>query len=427
MYTNSNNDHASRIELTTLEEYIMSLSNYFTTKIFCVLLTFAFSTSTLTAKQQEESIEATLMKEKIGQMLILGFDGFELEPNSPIGLAIQNRQIGGVILFDYDFKKKSYQRNIKNPTQLKRLTTALQNMAKKADQYRANSAESSYPLIIAVDYEGGAVDRLNSRYGFPKTYSAQQFSKLPAEQAEQQAKNMAKTLVSSGINVNFAPVIDLLYGPETFIAQKERSFSSNPEKVEKIAQLFSCNYRKAGIACAYKHFPGHGSAVGDTHLGFVDVTDTWQKKELEPYQYLLAEQDACPIVMTAHVVNRNLDPSGKPATLSKAIIQGKLRNEIGFQGIVCTDCMQMKAIADNYSLSEALKLSINAGADMLIFSNQQSPIWQNPAAVIELIYAHVKSGEIKPSRIESAYQRIIHLKNKLLHTNPDTANITHTK
>ncbi|HGJ5881893.1 glycoside hydrolase family 3 N-terminal domain-containing protein [Arsenophonus sp.] len=405
----------------------MALSKYCTIKIFCVLLAFALSACTLPSKRQEESIEAISMKEKIGQMLIVGFDGFELEPNSPIALAIQNRQIGGVILFDYDFKKKSYQRNIKDPTQLKRLTAALQNMAKEADQYRSNSVESLYPLIIAVDYEGGAVDRLKSRYGFPKTYSAQQFSKLPAKQAEQQAENMAKTLVTSGINVNFSPVIDLLYGPETFIARKERSFSSIPEEVEENAQLLSRAYRKYGIACAYKHFPGHGSAVGDTHLGFVDVTDTWQKKELKPYQYLLAQKDACPIVMTAHVVNRNLDPSGKPATLSKTIIQGKLRDEMGFQGIVSTDCMQMGAIADNYRLGEALKLSINAGADMLIFSNQQFPVWQNPAAVIDLIYAHVKSGEIKPSRIESAYQRIIHLKNKLLHARPNITNITHTK
>nr|WP_217450888.1 glycoside hydrolase family 3 N-terminal domain-containing protein [Candidatus Hamiltonella defensa] len=204
-------------------------------------------------------------------------------------------------------------------------------------------------------------------------------------------------------------------------------FSSIPEKVEESAEFFSRAYGKAGIACAYKHFPGHGSALGDTHLGFVDVTDTWKKKELKPYQYLLAQKDACPIVMTAHVVNRHLDPSGKPATLSKAIIQGKLRDEMGFQGIVSTDCMQMSAIADNYSLSEALKLSINAGADMLIFSNQQSPVWQNPADVIDLIYAHVKSGEIKSSRIESAYQRIIHLKKKLSDVDKNIANIIDTQ
>lgn len=405
----------------------MSLFNHLTIKLFCVLLVFVLSACSFPSKRQEEAIAETSMKEKIGQMLTVGFDGFVLKPNSPIALAIHHRQIGGVILFDYDLKHQAYRRNIRNPAQLKKLTTALQNMAKKADQYRVNSAESSYPLIIAVDYEGGAVDRLNSRYGFPKTYSAQQFSKLPAKQAKQQAKNMAETLVTSGINVNFAPVVDLLYGPETFIARKKRSFSSIPEKVEESAELFSRAYGKAGIACAYKHFPGHGSALGDTHLGFVDVTDTWKKKELKPYQYLLAQKDACPIVMTAHVVNRHLDPSGKPATLSKAIIQGKLRDEMGFQGIVSTDCMQMSAISDNYSLSEALKLSINAGADMLIFSNQHSPVWQNPADIIDLIYAHVKSGEIKSSRIESAYQRIIHLKKKLSDVDKNIANIIDTQ
>ncbi|AKK19690.1 glycoside hydrolase family 3 protein [Candidatus Liberibacter africanus] len=327
----------------------MSFSNFYDIKPFFLLLVFLSFSCRLPSRRQESSIDEISMKEKIGQMLIVGFDGFELEPNSPIGLAIQNRQVGGVILFDHDFKKNSYQRNIKDPNQLHKLTTALQNMAKEADQHRANLKESSFPLIVAIDYEGGSVERLSSRYGFPKTYSAQQFAKLPLKQRKQQAESMAKTLLNSGINTNFAPVVDLLYGPKTFIALNERSFSSNPEEVEKNAKLLSRTYKKYGIACAYKHFPGHGSAVGDTHLGFVDVTDTWNKKELKPYQSGISHNNACPIVMSAHVVNRNLDPSGKPATLSKVIIQDKLRDEMGFQGVVSTDCMQMGAISANYS------------------------------------------------------------------------------
>jgi len=159
---------------------------------------------------------------------------------------------------------------------------------------------------------------------------------------------MTETLVDAGFNTNFGPVADL-FRPKTFIANAERSFSDSPEEVTANAQLFSQSYKNASIACAYKHFPGHGSAAGDSHKGFVDVTKTWQPEELEPYKFLLAQEEACPIVMIAHVINHNLNPSGKPATLSQATIEGKLRKEMRFQGVVISDCMQMKAIKDNYT------------------------------------------------------------------------------
>ncbi|WP_342221841.1 glycoside hydrolase family 3 N-terminal domain-containing protein [Candidatus Fukatsuia endosymbiont of Tuberolachnus salignus] len=163
--------------------------------VFWTFLLFALSGCSSPSKQQGELLDETLLKEKIGQMLIVGFDGFKVETNSPIARAIQHRQLGGVILFDYDLKKKTYRRNIESPAQLKKLTAELQNLAAEADRYRANTAVSSYPLIIEVDYEGGEVNRLNSRYGFPETYSAQQFAKLPIQQKQQQTQSMAKTLV----------------------------------------------------------------------------------------------------------------------------------------------------------------------------------------------------------------------------------------
>ncbi|EFL92554.1 glycosyl hydrolase domain-containing hypothetical protein [Candidatus Regiella insecticola LSR1] len=343
------------------------------------------------------------LKEKIGQMLIVGFHGTTVEENSPIAHLIKNGEIGGVVL---------YLRNIENPAQVKQLTTDLQRLAAKSGQH----------LIIAVDHEGGKVNRFKHHY-FPTTYSAQQFAQLPIKQKQQLVQSMTETLVDAGVNTNFAPVVDL-HRPETFIAGAERSFSALPKEVAENAQLISQAHKNATIDCTYKHFPGHGSAAGDSHKGFVDVTKTWQSEELGPYKSLLNQEDACSMVMTAHVTHLTFDPSGKPATLSRAIIEGILRQKIRFQGIVVSDCMQMKAIQDNYTLEEALELSINAGVNMLIFghpsvSNQPAEDWQNPEAIIDLIYrAVVISGKIHPDIIEDNYQRILQLKKKMTSSSP---------
>lgn len=350
------------------------------------------------------------MKEKIAQMIIIGFDGFSLVPGSPIATAIQHRRIGGVVLFDYDQRRQAYARNIKNPQQVKKLIQDLQASARAADGERADSLHSALPLVVAVDYEGGKVNRINENYGYPKTVSAQQFAQLPLNEQTAMATTMAETLLDAGFNLNFAPVVDLDYGSDAFIARKERCFSADPAKVIQDAGLMARTYTNAGIANSLKHFPGHGSASGDTHLGFVDVTETWQAKELQPYQALLNDPSIYPLIMTAHVVNRQLDDSGLPATLSKTILQGLLREKMGYEGVIITDDMQMGAIAKSYSQRDALTLAINAGADMFIIANQQPDEWESPQTVIDLIADQVQSGAIAAERIQQSYERIIKLK-----------------
>ncbi len=166
----------------------------------------------------------------------------------------------------------------------------------------------------------------------------------------------------------------------------------------------------------YKHFPGHGSSTKDSHLGFVDVTDTWQSYELDPYQQLLNSNESCGVVMTAHIVNRQLDESGLPATLSHTILTHLLRNQLNFKGVIITDDMQMKAISDNYGLEQALVLAINAGADMLIFGNNLSVEPQDPEQLINIIEAKVLSGDISTERINDAYQHIRALKKSINHS-----------
>lgn len=351
------------------------------------------------------------LKQKIGQMIIVGFKEAELTPESPVVKAIQNQQIGGVILFDYDFQTKKFDHNIKNPEQLSSLTQQLQQYAKDAAKQNQNDL---IPLIISVDYEGGKVDRLKERYGFPKTLSAVEVSKLSDQDAQAAADKMAKLLRKEGINMNFAPVLDVNVNPENpVIAKLNRSFSSDPNTVAKYGAIFSKAYHDNNIMCAYKHFPGHGSSLGDSHAGFVDVTKTWKSYELDPYKKLLNQPNSCEMVMMAHIVNSQLDTKGYPASLSHAITTDLLRKKMKFQGVVVSDDMQMKAITDNYGLADAIRLSINAGTDILVFGNQLVPTPQDPSEIIDIIYSDVMTGKIPKSRIDESFNRIMKLKSKL--------------
>ena len=264
------------------------------------------------------------LKDKIGQLLIVGFKGTELNPKNLIIQAILEKQIGGVILFDYNFETKTYQHNIKNPQQLQNLTQELQHYARQA--------KMRLPLLISIDYEGGKVNRLKENYGFPKTLSAAEIGQGSDEQAIHCAQQMAKTLKESGINLNFAPVLDINNNPTNpIIGQLGRSFSEDPKKVSHFARIVSSVYQENKIISTYKHFPGHGSSTEDTHKGFVDITNTWKECELEPYIALIQNQtnykNNCFMIMTSHVVHRGLDSQGYPASLSAAITTGLLRKK----------------------------------------------------------------------------------------------------
>jgi beta-N-acetylhexosaminidase len=349
------------------------------------------------------------LRRKIGQMLIMGFSGCELDETSPVVSWLQGDGLGGVLLFDFDFTKKSYGKNLKTQDQIKHLTQQL-------NRYAATSnSEGTQPLFIAIDYEGGAVDRLSKIAGCMTTMKPCEQALLSENSLQQEAKRMAETLHSLGFNLNFSPVVDLnLNQQQGIIGRLGRSFSADPKEVIRVSKQIVSVFHQYGITCAYKHFPGHGSAKGDTHEGFVDVTDHYQPIELVPYTGLLNDETLPPaMVMTAHVINRQLDASGLPATLSYLIITQLLRREMGFDGLVISDDLQMQAISDHYSLEDALQLTINAGADMVIFGNQLGH--HTAPELIDCIEQLVKSGKIPMARIEEAYQRIVKLKQASLH------------
>ncbi len=351
------------------------------------------------------------LHDKIGQMLIVGFEGKHINEQSTIVRFMAKSNIGGVILFDFDYQKKKFDKNIESPEQVTQLNQSLKDYHQKIN---IQHGRPDLPLIISVDYEGGEVNRLKETYGFPATYAAAELKRMGFAVANQIAFEMSQTLKGCGFNLDFAPVLDVNINPENpIIGKLDRSFSEDPEEVTAYGEIFSQNFLKAGIQCAYKHFPGHGSSDADSHLGFVDVTETWHPSELEPYRHLFSRSTACGMVMTAHIINRRLDESGVPATLSYQILTNILRHELKFDGIIITDDMQMKAITDHYGLEQSITMAINAGADMLIFGNQLSDKFQDPEEIIDIIEYQVQTGKIKRDRIEESYGRIVSFKERI--------------
>lgn len=334
-------------------------------------------------------------------MLMVGFRGLEVGKGDPILDEIRTRGLGGVVLFDYDVPTGQAVRNIASPEQVQALTAALQ-------------AAAATPLWIAVDHEGGLVTRLKEEYGFPATRSHSALGAAgDVEATYTQAVQMGETLASCGINLNLAPVVDLCANLDNpIIARYERCFAAAAAAVAEHASAFVRGHHTHGIRCTLKHFPGHGSSTADSHLGLVDVSETWAETELEPYTALI-QAGLADAIMTAHVFNTRLDPD-YPATLSAAVIDGLLRGRLGYEGVVISDDMQMGAITRHYGFNAAIRRALEAGVDILAFANQmvyQPDVTTRAAAEITRL---VKEGTVPAARIEASYRRIMALKEKNL-------------
>jgi len=344
-------------------------------------------------------IAAPTLREKIGQMLLVGFRGCEISDGDPIARELESARVGATILFDQEMADPSRPlRNIHSPEQVRALTQSLQS-------------RSGTPLLIAIDQEGGRVNRLKPEYGFPATFSHAELgtSNDPARTFAE-AEKIAKTLADVGITMNLAPVVDLDAVPDNpIIKGKKRSFGPDAEAVSLHAMEFVRAHRRHGILTCAKHFPGHGSARGDTHLGLVDVTPSWTANELTPFRRLV-EANLCDTVMTAHVFNARLD-ADRPATLSAGVVNGLLRRQIGFAGVVLSDDMEMKAITSHYGLEQAVRYGIEAGLDLFCFGNNMNFDAHIGEKVAGIIYHLVDSGQISEARIDESFQRIQKLKN----------------
>ena len=341
----------------------------------------------------------TSIEEAVGQMLMIGFRGDVLYGD--IVALLRDIQPGGVVLFDYDLPSKGeVVRNITSPQQLRALTSVLQDIA---------------PFFIAVDAEGGYVNRLKKEYGFAVSVpSAQELGKKSSGNTEKVAGALARELKDMGINWNFAPVVDVNIDPKSpAIGAIGRSFSDVPRAVIAHANAFVKAHREQQVIPTLKHFPGHGSAAGDTHLGVTDVTETYRcAKELLPYQKFIQRGYDDPI-LTAHIVNRKLDKIGRPATLSHDIMTKLLRNEMGFDGVVISDDMQMGAIVQAYGLTEAVVEAVKAGVDMILLGNQIGEYnIEQVYEVKDAIVQAVVDGVVEEDRICESFNRIQRLKQR---------------
>ncbi len=359
---------------------------------FFLLLTRILILTIVTTSATAQTVDS--LDFKIGQMIMIGMPGPEVD--SAVLEEVRAGKAGAIIFFEKNIPK----------------TNSVEGLRKLAATYQS---AAPVKLLIGIDQEGGKVNRLKEIYGFPKSITAAAIGKSKSlDTARYYAASTAANLARLGINVNFAPVVDLAVEPNNpAIVKPQRSYSANPDTVIMFAREVIKQHRKQGIITVLKHFPGHGSTKDDTHLGMADVTNTWTEKELKPYRVLIHEGSA-DAVMSAHIVNKKLDPKGYPGTLSKPILDGILRKKLGFNGVVFSDDMQMHAITKQYGTEEAVRMAINAGIDIMCFSNNIPGSEQRTVDKVHaIIKGFVADGKISRTRIDQSYHRIMALKRTL--------------
>ncbi len=333
------------------------------------------------------SLKQVDLKKKIGQMMVVGFDG-KVVPQQ-MKEFIHEYHIGAFILFG---------RNIGTPSEILSLTVELQREAKKAGY--------EYPLLICTDQENGVVRRLGE--------GATMFPGAMALGATGNSSNAEKIgyatgieLKALGINWNLAPVVDVNNNPENPVIGV-RSFGESPELVSEFGSSLMTGMQQAGVATTLKHFPGHGDTNIDSHLDLPTISHPigrLEDVELKPFRECILK--GADTVMTAHVYFPAIeDQVGVPATLSKKVITGLLREKLGFQGVVTTDCLEMNAISQTIGVERGAVEAVKAGVDLLMVSHQYA--WQ--LTTINEVIRAVENGEIDERMIDAALERIAKLK-----------------
>lgn len=399
-------------ELIYMEKFI--IFKKFFRFVLCGSMLFSFQVSAVNVKDMT-------LDEKLGQMLCLSFKNWGekakviddakdiadfmpiTEINGDIKDIISRYHIGGVVLFAP---------NLVNPEQSVKLVKDLQNAAIKS---------GTPSLIIAVDQEGGRVERFSFGRSRLKNNAEIKTSKEAFEKGSLIAQEMRKL----GMNCDFAPVVDVNSNPYNPVINV-RSFGDNADDVSELGKSFLGGLHSENVIGTAKHFPGHGDTNVDSHVGLPVVNKSLsdlEKLELKPFKAL--SDAGVDMMMVAHIALPKIETkkffsnkTGKeiylPASLSKTIIDGILRNKIGFKGVIVTDAMNMKALADNFSINEASKMAIQAGADMLCM-----PVIiesRDDVVKLEELFKYLKKaivdGEISKKQIDASVERILKLKEK---------------
>lgn len=340
---------------------------------------------------------AATLEEMAGQMIVVGFQGDSVGDAGVKAVAgeLEAGRLGGVMFL---------KTNVASLPAVRKLNTMFRE------------ASPSLPPFLTLDQEGGAVERLTKHVGFTEIPNAAKIAadNSPAE-AEAIYAKMAQGVAAEGFSVNFGPVADLNTNPNNqIIAKFGRSFSADPDVVVAYDEAFIEAHHGAGLVTALKHFPGHGSSTADSHEGFVDITQSWDEAELEPYRAMIADGMA-DMVMVGHLYHAGYAEGDEqtPSSLSPRWIDGVLRTELGFDGVVISDDLEMGAIRDHFTLEQTVTKAVRAGMDVLLFSNTADYHAGLSREILAILLNEAEADPQFAARIEQSYGRIVALKARL--------------
>jgi beta-N-acetylhexosaminidase len=339
------------------------------------------------------------LEEKIGQMLCLGWGGPDslLNVNEQAQGCVRDLKAGGMILMGRNVQPQVKPLPDIDAAGVRAMLDELQSFA-------------SIPLFVSSDQEGGRVARFGST-PFTRMPSAKTIGdRGDTELAYAAAKATGVELAAVGVNWNFAPDADVNSNPDNPVIGN-RSFGDNAALVAEMVAAQVKGYLDGGVLPCAKHFPGHGDTAQDSHYALPSLPHdraTMDARELVPFR--AAIEAGIPSIMTAHILFPAVDASGLPATMSKAILTDLLRNELGFDGLIVTDCMEMKAVSDHWGTPRGAVLAAIAGADVLLVCHT----WERQKATRDALLEAAHSGELPQSRIDDAVTRILAAKRRLL-------------
>lgn len=333
------------------------------------------------------------MIDKIGQLFIIGIRDKVLTQDEAEFIITNN--IGGVILFA---------RNVESPEQVHALCTQIQNLRHKT--------RDKLPLFIGVDQEGGRVARLKSPFTvWPPVANIGKLDSTSV--AFKFSHTMGTELRAVGINLDFAPSVDVLTNPKNTVIG-DRAVGADPEQVAKIASALVRGFIKSGIIPCAKHFPGHGNTLVDSHVDLpVEDADLERLRSVELVPFKKVFRARLDMVMTSHIKFPKIDPDF-PVTLSEKFLKGILRDELRFRNIVVSDDLDMMGVARDYKVDEIPVRAFQAGCDMLLYCNK----FENPPIAIEAMLKAAKDHKIAAKQIDESYARVVALKKDVL-KNPD--------
>ncbi len=357
---------------------------------------FIFNDDETVVRTTKDVLGKMSLREKVGQLFIVRPEALAENSNAETAPAtdrvddavisrIEEYPVGGIALFS---------RNITSAEQLPMFISDLQSSSK-------------YPLFIAVDEEGGRVARIaNSDFFNVASYkSMEDIGKSgDASKAEEVGRQIGSYLKELGFNLDFAPVADTNTNPQNIVIG-DRSYGSDPALVARMVSAQLDGMHDSGIMGTLKHFPGHGDTKDDTHSGYVSIEKTWDELkecELVPFITALPKAD---MVMVSHITAVNVTSDKLPTSMSETMITGKLRNELGYDGVIITDAMAMGAVADNYTSAEAAVTAVKAGVDIVLMP-------QNLDEAFNGVMNAVTDGEISMERLDESVLRILKMKAK---------------